>query len=1041
MSLVIYVSTKSVIISKYQLEFPFKPPSKNLTKAAIGAYQLLRRSEAIQITSSRDEREEAMTLLRHYGYALFQSLIPDSYRSRINRAGGLFVFSLDRDIINLPWELLFDGSSFFALTQGVVRINASSSESPVSVLRKEQPFLNVSLNSHSPLKRISPGNRFISCVEELVSDGMAQSPLARFRIDGNAARRSILDSLKENPDIFFFSGHDSTNGWLLSDHLEQSLNGSWFRTEFQPAFADAVKNGLRVFILSTSTLLKSFSSSEADPLTRYFDLGVPYIVSVHGRIARYRFQEYFQNFILGLLREENILRAHRYAINSIFSSLTLSWDWSWIQLHVNQKLLERSAESPLPPFMFQRDLEVTENGPVTTNNSFLNYRRFSGNSEILDQLTYSLVSSARDEIIHLQTSDGMMLEEYLQEFLRRLSSNRTFRLSVLYYQRWGFHGEQKERLSTTRYGKLFSFLLERENIVRQFEQSLIDLSSLKGENGDLKFLVVYYPPERVDSALDSWLKQKQKAGWKIVFLSDDSHCTRLPSTRISTDKTSSVEITDAFEDELPEPWLDMMVDPLPPQMRNSRLLKIAASFGDLQIIEQFQREYNSKVLWKKTFQGILKSLSSQRTKLVMALFLLRVKCSKRYLAKLLSIKKIDPDLGFLHQLHLIDTNLSNSHFWISPHLHFQITRYELIPGKQLLTFGQELLQRQIIALHRHRSPSQYKICGFQYSISVLAKLGSIENPLQRNLQFGKKLSRYLLNSPLMFYSNIGTSLELALMSKQKHLILKTVFSVTSIMENLPMEAQTVRIYEWLLKNEEKHRNWSLVSEILMKLAAIFARLDRKEKAIGLIASAIQLNNDIKNYSSRFQNLITIGLLLLDLGELEKVRKLISNADFDLDLLNEGDIVRLWLIDGHMLFYEKKYNDAANSFSKVVGLSKPPVPDSLLAKTYANLGEIYLHCKDMDGYGKCLNKASEFFERAGNLKSAFEHHEKSSTLYLSSGKALEAISHLEWLYNSLKQSGDPIRVRDIADQLGGLYYKAGDKIKSTSYYSIAQGIQI
>ncbi|MFH2133452.1 MAG: hypothetical protein ABIK68_24000, partial [bacterium] len=67
MSLVIFVSKKTVIISKYKLEFPFLPPAKNLSKAAIGAYQLIRQSESIQIESTRDEREEAITLLRQYG--------------------------------------------------------------------------------------------------------------------------------------------------------------------------------------------------------------------------------------------------------------------------------------------------------------------------------------------------------------------------------------------------------------------------------------------------------------------------------------------------------------------------------------------------------------------------------------------------------------------------------------------------------------------------------------------------------------------------------------------------------------------------------------------------------------------------------------------------------------------------------------------------------------------------------------------------------------------------------------------------------------
>ncbi len=118
MSLVIYVSTKTVIISKYNLEFRFTPPSQSLTKAAVGAYQLLRQSEVLQTDSSRDQKEEVITLLKHYGSALFKAVMPNHIRSQVYKSGGVFIYSLDKEIIDLPWELLFDGSSFLALTQG-----------------------------------------------------------------------------------------------------------------------------------------------------------------------------------------------------------------------------------------------------------------------------------------------------------------------------------------------------------------------------------------------------------------------------------------------------------------------------------------------------------------------------------------------------------------------------------------------------------------------------------------------------------------------------------------------------------------------------------------------------------------------------------------------------------------------------------------------------------------------------------------------------------------------------------------------------------
>ena len=205
MSLMIYVSRKTVIISKYQVEFPFTPPSKSLSEAALRTYKMLRRSESLQIGSSRDQREEVITLFRHYGFALFQAIIPSRYKSQVSKAGGLFIYARDREILTIPWELLYDGSSFFALTQGVIRINDSSIdllEHPASV---SLPSLRVSLNSFIPPRPLPAGNRFIGHVEELALGNIGRSPLIDFAVDGSANRESILNSIRKTPDVFLFT--------------------------------------------------------------------------------------------------------------------------------------------------------------------------------------------------------------------------------------------------------------------------------------------------------------------------------------------------------------------------------------------------------------------------------------------------------------------------------------------------------------------------------------------------------------------------------------------------------------------------------------------------------------------------------------------------------------------------------------------------------------------------------------------------------------------------------------------------------------------
>ena len=1040
MSLVIFISSNKVIISKYQLEFTYSPPPKNLTQAAMGAYQLLRRSESIQIESSRDEREEAITLLKQYGQALFDAIMPSRFRSQVSDAGGLFIYATDPKIINLPWELLYDGSSFFSLTQGVVRISESKVDQPMRLVQKSQSSLKISLNAYTPVKFLTPGNRFVSFVEELAAGNIADSPRVQLTVDGNASHTSILGLSDVVPDIFLFSGFDSERGWMLKkqgDALEEQYLSF---EQLTPVLKESVKKGLRILILNTASQLKDSDRLAGTSLNRYFDLGIPYIISVNGRMARHRFQEYFHNFIHSLTREESILRAHRHAINSIQSSLPLSWDWSWIQLHLNKLILEQpSEEPPLPPFQFDSESKSITRDSFRPQNQIVNFSKFYGSTQTLLELTQALTGKSKKEIISLQSDEGMPIEVYLSEFVRRQLTDGSLIFSTLYYQHWGFHSGQQSKLPASQLSKLFSAILDEKTVMRYFDSSVVDV--LPGNDGasSLKVLAVYFPPEKLDPAFDKWLKEKMKGQWQVVFLSCTTPATKIPLLKIDCDLAESNGIRQSFEDELPEKWIDLVVDPLPPQMKNLSLLETISRYNSEKFIKLITKEQNPKVLWFSIFHEIFSNLSSQQIKIFFSLYLVKVKYAKADVKLLFAGRNIDDDLARLQHLGLIETDIGGLNVWVPIHYQHQLHRLDLMPGKSLLTFGQELLQRQIIALKDFKTPNQNQISAFQYSINQLATLGPLENPIQRNLQYAKKIIQYFGESPEVFYSTIKTSLELALLSGKKQLLHKTLFSVLNVVENLPYDKQVIRIYEWLMRSEEKQRNWLMVSDVMMKLAKVYTKIDKKERAIGLITSALQLNNDIKNFSSRFQNLISIALLLLDLGEFEKVRKLIDNTDFDLKRLSEEEIVKLWLIDGHLLYEEKKFDEAAKSFLKTFDKANPSVPENLLAKTYLNLADIFNQRNDTERYEESLEKAVQFFDQAGNHTDAMMQHEKLADLLLSSGKSEAAIVHLEWLYNVLKQEGEIERARDLADQLGGLYYKVGDKSKSTSYYSIAQGI--
>ena len=1060
MSLHIHVSANSVLIEKYGLEFPFLPPPAEIAKPALDVYQLLRGSASMQGELKRKERREVVGRLQRYGFVLFRSVVPQSFREKACQEGGIFVFGMDAEAAAIPWELLFDGTAFLTLTQGVVRINRSGFPDFVGNGKKEQSRIHLSLNSYSPLptgndsgraEESGIGSRFILPVENLTRGTFSKLSYIVSDVCGNASRKVIFEELEKAPDLFLFSGYDLSQGWLLSDRKQINARLGWFDRNFQSKLLESIRNGLRILCIATSELLENPGRSAYDPLCRYFDIGIPYVLALHGRVDFRRFRRYFQNFVLSLTRRESILRAHRLALNGMRTEMPLSWDWSWIRLHVNKALLTKRDALPLAPFSIVPQREEKKSVPPTGRHFLTVRRRFSGRRDTLLRLVRSVSSSKEGQFIGLISSEGSSAEQYFYEAARRLCGERAVTLYCLYYMHWGFHGCESNGVPK-HIVERFPPVFREEAIHRYFDECLMEAGKPESrERPARKLLIVLYPPDRADAIFDRWLRTKLEAGWTIVTVADHANFTRLPFLSLPTNEETLREIDDRFEDSLPEQWIDRLRKNAPRRMMNCSLLAMVKHFGDPQLIEAVGDEQNADLHWKEIFERILPSLASQKVRILFYLYLLRVKTSKRYLMSLLSVRKIENDLEHLIRLNLIDCNFDETHFWVPFHIRSQLARQEMFSSPRLIEFVDEVLGKQIAALNRERSsdsrlPVVEKMMGFQYCLTELAALGATESALQRSIQISRKFAGPHAGRNGLFLQIVRIGLELAHLSRKEILVQKTILTAIETVGYLLSENETIGLYLWRLNVEEKKRNWPLVAKIQVKLARLYTETDQKQKAIGLVASAIQLNNDIKNFSSRTQNLTTIALLLLDMEDFEQLGSLLDNARFDFNLLGAESIAKLWLIDGHLLFRSKEYDEAASALAKVPELRNLNLSDSLMAKTYGIMAKTYdILAEKKERQGKteekieCVRNAAKYYGKIGDDEASIKYHKQLWRHFADIGDVKSTISHLEHLYRFLKKRNEKKDLREIAHQLGVMYFKKGEKGKSAEYYKIAQGI--
>ena len=558
-----------VCLPKFNLDFPFAPPPEKLTQAALGCFAALRQRLAYLTNSTKEEKQEVMQLLTAYGQALYASLVPPRLQDKVSKERGICIKAKDPALEALPWELLHDGNSFFALTSGVTRAFMGASPPPVEPHRVLQR-LGVSLYGYAPLGEAERkrhggslpelGNRFLTLVEELPL-GLWDNQDLQFRVNGQASRQAILDALQAAPQFFFFSGYDEGDSWLLYG-LDSGPSGP----NLKEAFLQAVAKGLRILGVNSSSLLLGYGPA------KYFGFGVPLLLAQSGRMGRKRFRVYFQEFVQGLLREDPVLKAHRHALNQLYSELPQSWDWAFLRLYVNQHTLETGPD-PLRPFTFL-PFAGGPNPAPPVRAEILADRPFAGNQEVLSQILRQLLTEQQSRPLWIRSLEGQPQEEYLLEFFRRILAGQNFYWKLLYYRRWGYQEDQKKHLTPQHFGGKFTGLFEAGPVLQYFEDSLITMA--EGVERGLQYLTVYYPPDHADPVFETWLKTKQAEGWQVILLSHASFVTDQPTQIISTDSISRREIEEALEDELPEVWEAAMQQGIPPQLRLLPLLKLMA---------------------------------------------------------------------------------------------------------------------------------------------------------------------------------------------------------------------------------------------------------------------------------------------------------------------------------------------------------------------------------------------------------------------------------------------------------------------------------
>lgn len=1036
-NILIHVSNQKVVIPKHQIEFALELPGEALSKAALDTLGYLRSSISLQHGTPSDERSEAIQLFKEYGQELFCSIVPPDLQNHFAKEGRIYIQTEDPALDALPWEMLYDGASFCTLTQGVARIlDNSSFKSGLQVKKNRQ--LKVALHSARPVTdcTVKEGgcSRFQNMPEEWVLQGSDRFSHCSWDVCSRSTMEIFFESLSQRPDLIYFGGFIDDKGW----HFEQSGKGEPHIVQLHhlgQSIRQAVANGLRMLFLNSPIAFEENQAAIYKHVSQLFQIGIPLVLSLHGRMSRSRMADYFRNFFIHTANGTHLLTAHRHALNHLASELAFSWDWLWPQVRFNGASLLDGSVYPAQPFVFTEQKDQLPESPVVHRRALGSHRQFYADQATLLKIEDQLKQFNNHEVLNLHTDHAYPLEIYLQEIFRRWPSFKSISVKGLYYHQWGLDFNNPLLQSEYHLQEPVSVLFDANNQSLYLDQILFNYTV--EPNSLYKFLIIYHPPENMDQDFDQWMIRKQHEGWKVIIVSFKPIRTSLPNDTISVDLKSQHGILNRLEDPLPEGW-DVLMQSDRKNVPSFSLIRLAQRLNHPDLNQQIVFSESDEEIWKTAFKVIRERCSHSSVQTLAVLFLTGVKSNPAFVQKILEMKDIKPVIENLLQLQMIEVSLDQQMIWIPQYLQKLMVEYQFFPRKLLIERGLSILHHIILEYPEHDKKQYSRFPAFHICLQIIADLGAYEAALVKAVQLGKRLSAAAIDNEVTLLNIARTIFELGISSGEEKLFTRSIFAVAGIFDECRKFVQSANLLEWYSDELEKKKLWEDVANARVLLAKSYIKGGKKEKAYPLLTQAVSLNADLENYANRYDNLIRLSLLLIELNEYEKLNNIINHTSFDPELLSKKNLSLLWLIDSHLLYHEGQKEEAFASMQKAIQDPYMDEAEIVYARTYEFLAEMLFE-QDQEASETVLaylKKAAELSIYAMSYSGAVAVYEKMTSMFTETSPEV-MIDGLKSLFDVLNDIQDYKLLARVADMLGKLYYLTGDQESYAHYYQISQ----
>ncbi len=330
-----FITLKSIVVDN--ITYALNPP---VSKDELANYTSI-------FKNNLDKLDE--NILREIGTKLFQRFFTSSVLDKYYSTGNAVALVLSKELEELPWELMHDGTDWVARNRGLIRVGTTYRNAP-EIIPKLQPLKVLSIISDGMYD-----DTIIDSEQEQIYTEYTDNYLEMFKslageacpieikIQDHITREKFSYEMNQNMHVIHFIGKVSS-GMLVFETRHSafdSIENTWLKENI----TTALRGNLRLIIINSCHSEHNQINSLVSSL---LDTGIPAVIVLQPYLSKLGNLTFIKSFYKDLSAGKTIEKALKNALHAMASDWQIKpYEWAMPILFVNDSLLEEETSSNL----------------------------------------------------------------------------------------------------------------------------------------------------------------------------------------------------------------------------------------------------------------------------------------------------------------------------------------------------------------------------------------------------------------------------------------------------------------------------------------------------------------------------------------------------------------------------------------------------------------------------------------------------------------------------------------------------------------------